>query len=81
MPWKEVLPMEQRVNFVLEIEKAERSFASVCRDFAISRRVGYKWWKRFRVEGLEGLKGEESCAAAPAKAKRSVLAGAGDRVA
>jgi len=51
-----VLPMEQRVNFVLEIEKAERSFASVCRDFAISRRVGYKWWKRFRVEGLEGLR-------------------------
>lgn len=61
MPWKEVLPMEQRVNFVMEIEKAESSFARVCRDFAISRRTGYKWWERFRVEGLEGLR-ERSCA-------------------
>jgi putative transposase len=59
MPWKEVLPMEQRVSFVLEVQKQEKSFAGLCRDFSISRRTGYKWWERFRELGLEGL-GERS---------------------
>jgi putative transposase len=55
MPWKEVLSMEQRVSFVLEVEKQEKSFASLCRSFGISRKTGYKWWKRFCERGLSGL--------------------------
>jgi putative transposase len=51
--------MEQRVSFVLEVQKQEKSFAALCRDFSISRRTGYKWWERFRELGLEGL-GERS---------------------
>ena len=56
MPWKEVLPMEQRTKFVMEVEKAECSFAALCRMYCVSRRTGYKWWGRFRAEGLEGLR-------------------------
>jgi transposase InsO family protein len=59
MPWKEVLPMEQRVSFVLEVQKQEKSFAQLCRGFAISRKTGYKWWQRFCERGLKGL-GERS---------------------
>ena len=59
MPWKEVLPMEQRVSFVLEVQKQEKSFAALCRGFSISRKTGYKWWERFRELGLQGL-GEKS---------------------
>jgi transposase InsO family protein len=59
MPWKEVLPMEQRTKFVMEVEKGESSFAALCREYSVSRRTGYKWWERFRSEGLEGL-GERS---------------------
>jgi transposase InsO family protein len=56
MPWKEVLPMEERTKFVMEVEKVDSSFAAVCRMYGISRRTGYKWWGRFRAEGLEGLR-------------------------
>jgi len=56
MPWKEVLPMEQRVSFVLEVQKQEKSFAALCRAADISRKTGYKWWERFRVQGLNGLR-------------------------
>ena len=51
-----MLPMEQRTKFVMEVEEAECSFAALCRAYGISRRTGYKWWGRFRAEGLEGLR-------------------------
>lgn len=60
MPWKEVLPMEQRVSFVMEVAKAEESFARLCRSFGISRKTGYKWWKRFKQEGLCGVRKRSS---------------------
>jgi putative transposase len=55
MPWKEMLPMEQRVSFVLEVQKQKKSFAALCRAADISRKTGYKWWERFRFQGLNGL--------------------------
>jgi putative transposase len=55
MPWKEVLPMEERVSFVMEVKKKEQAFAHVCRRFGISRKTGYKWWQRFCEHGLGGL--------------------------
>src|SRR6266513_877484 len=60
MPWKEMLPMEQRASFVLEVQKQEESFARLCRVFGVSRRVGYKWWKRFCQSGLSGLEKRRS---------------------
>src|SRR2546428_6542078 len=55
MPWKEVLPMEERASFVMEIKKKEQAFAHVCRRFGISRKTGYKWWRRFCQDGVGGL--------------------------
>ena len=47
--------MEERMRFVLAVQEHEESFAAVCRQFGVSRRVGYKWLARFEEEGAAGL--------------------------
>jgi transposase InsO family protein len=47
--------VEERMKFVLAVEVGEESFSHVCRCFEISRRVGYKWLERYRLEGMAGL--------------------------
>ena len=56
MPWKEVLPMEERARFVIMAESERFEFKALCERFGISRRVGYKWCARYRDHGLAGLK-------------------------
>jgi hypothetical protein len=73
--------MEERVNFVMEIEKAERSFAQCLPRFCDQSPGWLQVVEAFSRRWLGGSEGEESCAAAPAKAKRSVLGAASDRVA
>jgi putative transposase len=55
MPWKEVMPMEERVRFVLMLQDELKTFAGACRHFGISRKTGYKWWDRFERDGLFAL--------------------------
>jgi transposase InsO family protein len=43
-----------RLTLCLRIEGG-RPVAHVAPEMGISRATGYKWWKRFREEGLEGL--------------------------
>jgi transposase InsO family protein len=45
-----------RREFVALADRGEVSFSELCRRFAISRQVGYKWLGRYRVEGVEGLR-------------------------
>lgn len=64
MPWKETDAMKKRVKFVLEWEKrwnvgeGRIHFAELCREFGISRQVGYVWVRRYRQaqHDLEALK-------------------------
>lgn len=56
MPWKETCVMDERAEFVLAARERERNMAVLCREFGISRKTGYKWWKRYDAEGLIGLK-------------------------
>ncbi len=56
MAWKKVLPMEERVRFVLEVEKGELPIAELCRRFGVSRKTGYKWIRRYEAKGLEGVR-------------------------
>jgi hypothetical protein len=44
------------VEFVQLAEKREDSFAALCARFGISRKTGYKWLKRYRAQGTDGLK-------------------------
>lgn len=55
MPWKEIVPLEARMKFVLAVKPGVEAFASLCGEFGISRKSGYKWWKRYRARGLQGL--------------------------
>jgi transposase InsO family protein len=52
--------MDQRVRFIAAVAEAEESrsesFASVCRRFGVSRRIGYKWVERYEAGGVDGLK-------------------------
>ncbi len=54
MPWKEVSVMEERLRFVARLLDGE-GMSSVCREFGISRKTGYKIWDRYRQDGLEAL--------------------------
>ena len=55
MPWKETCAMELRREFALKALDDEQSFASLCREFGVSRKTGYKWLERFEAEGVSGL--------------------------
>lgn len=55
MGWMETCAVEERMRFVVAVEKREDSFAALCRQFGVSRRVGYKWLARFEEAGVEGL--------------------------
>lgn len=55
MPWKETCAMEERMKFVLEVERREYTIAKLCQMYGISRKTGYKWLNRWMAEGFGGL--------------------------
>lgn len=55
MAWGEVKVSDQRKLFIDEYMTGEFSMAELCRQFSISRRIGYKWVNRYQEDGLEGL--------------------------
>jgi len=54
MPWKESNLMDERIKFVARLLEGE-TMTSVCREFGISRKTGYKIFNRYQHAGLEGL--------------------------
>jgi transposase InsO family protein len=56
MAWKEVSVMEERERFVLLVHAGGSNFSDLCREFQISRKTGYKFWQRYQLEGLSGLR-------------------------
>jgi transposase InsO family protein len=56
MPWKDVLPMEERIRFAVLAAKGTEVFSDLCEQFGISRKTGYKWLKRYREFGLAGTR-------------------------
>jgi transposase len=57
MPWKESNLMDERLRFVAKLLDGE-SMSSVCREFGISRKTGYKIFNRYKLSGLEGLQNQ-----------------------
>jgi hypothetical protein len=55
MPWKESSVMDERMRFVIRLKDGE-TMASLCREFGISRKTGYKIFDRYEQCGLEGLR-------------------------
>jgi transposase InsO family protein len=55
MPWKDVCPMDQRRQFVIDARRFAGSWTELCTRYSISRKTGYKWLARAEAEGLDGL--------------------------
>lgn len=55
MSWRETCAMKERIGFVAELERGERTMSELCRVFGVSRKTGYKWWVRYLEQGEEGL--------------------------
>ncbi|HEX2510107.1 MAG TPA: helix-turn-helix domain-containing protein [Microvirga sp.] len=51
----ETCAVDERMRFVLAVERRDEPLAAVCRRFRVSRRIGYKWLDRYREEGVAGL--------------------------
>ena len=54
MPWKESSVVDERLRFVARLLEGE-PMSHMCREFGISRKTGYKIYKRYKDEGLEAL--------------------------
>lgn len=54
VPWANREPMNQRAEFVTKAKVAE-NFSALCREYGISRQIGYKWLERYEAEGLRGM--------------------------
>jgi transposase InsO family protein len=47
--------MSERVKFIAAFLRCDDSFSDLCRDFGISRKTGYKWLRRYELEGPRAL--------------------------
>lgn len=54
MPWKESSVMNERVRFVSRLLEGE-AMSQLCREFGISRKTGYKIYKRYQETGSEAF--------------------------
>lgn len=55
MSWRHTEPMKERLAFIVEFERGERTMSELCSVFNVSRKTGYKWIARKREEGVSGL--------------------------
>src|SRR3990172_6052004 len=55
MPWKASSVMEEKLRFVFEYERGERSMTELCQQYEIARETGYVWLRRYRQTGVAGL--------------------------
>jgi transposase-like protein len=56
MPWKSGTIMDNRLEFVRLAQQGGVSVAELCRRFSISRETGFQYLRRYRENGVEGLK-------------------------
>src|SRR6056297_2813813 len=57
MPWKkEATVFKLRKEFVTMATRKQANMSQLCRRFGISRKTGYKWLRRWKQSGEDGLK-------------------------
>jgi transposase InsO family protein len=55
MPWREMSPMEQRLEFLREYDTGLFTMSELATQYGISRKTAYKWLERYEAEGAFGL--------------------------
>ena len=56
MPWRESNRMDERMKFVVACGAGMYPMAELCRRYGISRQTGYELVRRYKAEGVDGLK-------------------------
>ena len=67
MPWKNSSTIKERERFVILALQKKQPLARLCRQFGISRQLGYKWRRRFVEEGRRGLEDRRRGPTQPAR--------------
>ena len=55
MPWLETAPVNERTRFIADDRLGLYTTTELCARYNISRKTGYKWLARYRLEGIDGL--------------------------
>jgi transposase InsO family protein len=55
MVWLETRAVDERLRFVLGVGAGDLSVSALCRRAGVSRKTGYKWLERWRLDGAAGL--------------------------
>jgi len=55
MPWSYSSLMSERQSFCFQALQSDSNISVLCKSYGISRKSGYKWLKRFKEFGVEGL--------------------------
>jgi putative transposase len=59
MPWLDASPMTERQRFITDYEGGLFTMTELCERYAVSRKTGYKWLRRYAEHGRQGL-GDQS---------------------
>ena len=68
--------VDKRMRFVTAVEVGQETMTALCRRFGFSRKTGYKWLERYRLDGIEGLSERSR---APREHPRAVSAAIAER--
>src|SRR5258705_8021056 len=55
MCWRESCAMDERVSFIADQRTGLWTMTELCERYEVSRKTGYKWLDRYRLEGVAGL--------------------------
>ena len=55
MPWRDMSIMDSKMEFINEYRSGAWTMTELCRQFGISRPLGYKYLRRFEKQGFSGL--------------------------
>src|SRR5258708_11947665 len=55
MSWRESCAMDERVSFIADHRTGFWTMTELCERYEVSRKTGYKWLDRYRLEGAAGL--------------------------
>jgi transposase len=56
MPWRSVLPMEEKIRFIGDYLNSVFNFTELYERYRIIRKTGYRWIDRYVEDGVDGLK-------------------------
>jgi transposase len=56
MAWAETNPVDERLRFLAQARRGDKSMVELCLEYGVSRKTGYKLLKRYAAEGPDGLR-------------------------